>query len=119
MKKILFILVVLLAFASCEKYDYEHSVQYLVTKSVNGFEVNYLNEDGNVIKENIFANSEDDQWTYSFAGERGDVVYLSVKDTTASSFVNVRVLVDGKVYKQASRNDDPDVYVTVSGTIPY
>lgn len=118
MKKILILLVIVFAFISCEKDNYERKVKYLVTKSISGFDVTFLNENGDMIKESIIAGSENDQWTYSYDAGRGDIVYISVLDTLPTSFVKVQILVDGKIYKQASRDDDYMKPLTVSGVVP-
>jgi len=74
---------------------------------------------GNVLAETIDFESVEDVWTYSYTDKRGEIVYISTRYTDSTSSVNVRILVDGKIYKQGSSINEPNKYITVSGTIPY
>jgi methylthioribose-1-phosphate isomerase len=105
--------------SSCEKDRDQHEITYFVTKSVSGFDATYLLGEDNFIEENVVVNSEAEIWTVSHFAKPGDIVYVSVLDTTASSFVNVRVMIDGKFYKEKTRDDVTTKPVTVSGTVPY
>jgi choline kinase len=118
MKKLLYILPVLLLLISCQKEN-EKKVSYLITKSVSGFSVNYRNVDGTLIKENIEVSSAEDRWQYEFMAEEGDIVFVSAIYKDINSAINVQVIVDGKVYKQGSSKQDTVKYVTVSGTVPF
>lgn len=118
MKKILYILPLILFLFSCQKTK-EKQVSYIITKSVSGFDVNYRVADGSLIKESIEAASAQDRWQYSFNAEEGDIVFVSAIYKDISSAITVQILVDGKVYKQGSSSQDTVKYVTVSGTIPF
>jgi hypothetical protein len=61
----------------------------------------------------------EDIWDFNYTDKRGEIVYISARYTDSTSSVNVKILIDGKVYKQGSSNNEPNKYVTVSGTIPY
>ena len=105
---------------SCEKDVEQKKVMYLVTDSVQGFSVSFTGPDGaKQPAQNVAMASEEDEWTYTFMTDPGSVVYLSVTDTLPDSFVKVMIFIDGKVYKQASRDDIPEKPVTVSGTVPF
>jgi hypothetical protein len=64
-------------------------------------------------------DSGEDIRSYSFSGEKGDIVYVSAIYTDSASSVKVEILLDGKIYKSGSSNNEPGKYVIVSGTIPY
>ncbi len=89
-----------LFFISCEKDRDQHEITYFVTKSVNGFDATYLLGEDNFIQESVVVNSETEIWTVRHYAKPGDIVYISVLDTTASSFVNVRIMIDGKFHKE-------------------
>ncbi len=118
MKKILYILPLILVLFSCQKTQ-EKQVSYIITKSVSGFDVNYRVADGSLIKESIETASAQDRWQYSFTAEEGDIVFVSAIYKDISSAITVQVLVDGKIYKQGSSSQDTVKYVTVSGTVPF
>ena len=108
-----------LFFISCEKDRDQHEITYFVTKSVNGFDATYLLGEDNFIQETVVVNSETEIWTVTHYAKPGDIVYISVLDTTASSFVNVRIMIDGKFHKEKTRDDVVTKAVTVSCTVPY
>jgi hypothetical protein len=118
MKKIIYIIPLLLILISCEKTR-DKQVTYLITKSVSGFDVNYRTEDGSLLKEHIVTESAQDKWQYSYTAEEGDIVFVSAIYKDISSAINVQILIDGKVYKQGSSSQDTVRYVTVSGTVPF
>lgn len=125
MEKILFkiaflasVLFIMVSFSSCEKQYEKKTVTYQITKSVSGFNVNYRNELQELIKEKIVTNSAEDKWTYSFKAKPRDIVFVSANYKDISSAIDIKILIDGKVYKQASTKFDTTMFVTVSGTIP-
>ena len=65
------------------------------------------------------ASSMQDQWSYSFIADQGDIVFVSGNYKDINSGLNIRILVDGKVYKQGSSIGDTVKFVTVSGVVPY
>lgn len=120
MKNIIISFILLsLFFVSCEHERESVKVTYLVTNSNNGFAVSYQGENGEVIKKNITTQSKDEEWKVNFSFKQGDIVYLSVLDTEANSFVKAMVIVDGKVFKQSSRTNDTTMPIVVSGAIPF
>jgi len=118
---IILIAIVILGFflSSCEKNRDQHKITYLVTKSVAGFDVTYLLGKDNFVKETVVVNSETEIWTVSHYAKPGDIVYVSVLDTTASSFVNVKIMIDGKFLREKTRDDVTTKPLTVSCTVPY
>ena len=121
MKKSIILCIIalgLMILTSCEKS--QHQVSYFVTSSQSGFTISYLDEEGVIQTTSVTTQSASEKVTvYSFFADEGDIVYMSVTDTTVTSFVRARIYVDGKVYKEATRNDNNTMPVTVSGTIPY
>ncbi len=121
MKKIIIFLIVSVAvvFSACEKSNTQ-KVSYFVTNSQKGFNVSYLDETGTIQTTYITTQSANDKKVITtYLADPGDIVYVSVTDTTTSSFVKVRIFVNDKIYKEASRTDNKTMPVTVSGTIPY
>ena len=121
MKKILLLTIAALIMLSmgCEKSD-TRKVSYFVTNSQAGFNVSYLDENGTIQSAFIStASANDKKVITTYMANEGDIVYISVKDTMTSSFVKVRIFIDDKIYKEASRTNDKTMPVTVSGTIPY
>jgi len=113
------ILVTLMAliFQACEKE--ESIIEYKITKAISGFDVNYRNGDGELIKANIPTSSGEDIWNYSFSAYQGDIVFVSARYRDINSAIKVQVLIDGKVFKEGSSTNDTVKYVTVSGTVPF
>ncbi len=118
MKKVILVILVIFTFAACEKKE-DIPVRYLATDAVSGFTVTYLNSAGDLITEEVTVASTEDEWDYSFKAKKGDIVYLSAIYTDITSGIKLVLLVDGKIYKQASSQHDTIKYVIVSGTIPY
>ncbi|MCD4730745.1 MAG: hypothetical protein K8R74_09110 [Bacteroidales bacterium] len=119
MKKLIYISLIFIVLIACEKERQEVMVKYEISNAYSPVEVNYRNSDGNVLAETIDFESVEDVWTYSYTDKRGEIVYISTRYTDSTSSVNVRILVDGKIYKQGSSINEPNKYITVSGTIPY
>jgi len=118
MKKVILVILVIFTFAACEKKE-DIPVRYLATDAVSGFTVTYRNSAGDLITEEVTVASTEDEWDYSFKARKGDIVYLSAIYTDITSGIKLVLLVDGKIYKQASSQHDTIKYVIVSGTIPY
>lgn len=118
MRRLLYILPLVFILASCQK-DVEKQVSYRITNSVSGFHVNYRAADGSLVMKDIESASAEDVWQYSFFAREGDIVFVSAIYKDISSAIDVRILIDGKVYKQGSSNQDTVKYVTVSGTVPF
>ena len=119
MKKFIYISLIFLFAAGCEKERQEVPVKYEVSNAYSQTKISYRNSNGDVIDEIVDFESIEDVWNVSFMQNRGEIVYVSARYSDSTSSVNVRILIDGKVYKQGSSNNEPNKYVTVSGTIPY
>jgi len=119
MKKLIYITVFVFLIVACEKEREEVSVQYRVSNALAETEISYQDESGAILKETVNFESGQDIWAKSIILKRGEIVYLSAKYADSASSVKAQILIDGKVYKEKSSNQQPDEYVIVSGTIPY
>ena len=118
-KKFLMVLLFFIFFAfSCEKEN-EKQVKYLITDSASDYEVSFRNENGKLVDKSVSVESEEDEWFYEFTGKKGQILYVSAIYKNIESGINVKILIDGKVYKEAQSLYDTLSYVVVSGTIPY
>ncbi len=119
MKKVIFLLLIAIAISSCNKDDTEVDVTYRVSKAYSATTVSYTNDDGIMSTDTVHFDSGEDIWSFSFNGEKGEIVYVSAIYADSASSVTVEVLLDGKIYKSGMSNNEPGKYVIVSGTIPY
>jgi hypothetical protein len=104
--------------ASCEKRDSKR-VEYIATDAVSAYAITYKNDAGALVSETIDACSAEDKWKHSFMAEQGEIVYFSGSYKDIGSALKLMVLIDGKVYKQATSRGDTVGWVTVSGVVPY
>ncbi len=118
MKKIIIIFISIILFAACEKRT-DKMVKYIATDATADYSLTYRNAAGELISENITAESKEDQWTHSFAAEEGQIVYLSGIYQDITSSLKLMVMIDGKIYKQAASIGDTVSYLVVSCTVPY
>jgi len=103
--------------AACAK-DPGRQVKYLVTDSVSGFTIRYLNDAGQIITGQIVTQSAEDIWQYEFIAHDGDIVFVSANYKDPLSAIKVQIYIDGKVYKQAVSKQDTISFITVSGVVP-
>ena len=118
MKKVILVILVVFTLNACEKRA-DIPVRYLATDAVSDFTVTYRNSSGSLITEEVNVASTEDEWNFYFKAKKGDIVYLSAIYKDITSGIKLAILVDGKIYKQASSQYDTIKYVIVSGTIPY
>lgn len=119
MKKIIALLLITTALASCEKESEEKRVTYLVSDATSEVSFSYTDHEGNLVNLKETFNSKEDIWQTSFEAKKGDIVYISAQYADSASSVALSILINGKVFKKATSNNDPGKFVTVSGTIPY
>lgn len=119
MKKLILTVVVTLMLLACEKEYASISVKYEVSNATSGTQIAYRNASAALISEWVEFESLQDTWSHNMMLEQGAIVYLSAMYMDSASSVKVRILVDGKIYKEGSSNNEPEKYLTVSGTIPY
>ncbi len=114
----LFLLAAVFIFNACKKEAEYKTVTYQITNSHSGFYVNYLNGNAVITKDTVVTASAADIWTYSFKALPRDIAFVSAIYKDSASAILVRILVDGKVFRQGASKNDTTMYVTVSGTIP-
>lgn len=119
MKKLIYISLIFAVFIGCEKERQEVKVKYEISNAYSPIAISYKNSDGQIVAETIEFESVEDVWTYNYVDKKGEIVYVGASYTDSTSSVNIQIVVDGKVYKQASSNNEPYKYLIVSGTIPY
>lgn len=119
MRKFILITAVVLLSIACDKENEQVKVDYRVSNAYSDIEVSYRIENEQLINEWYEFDSGEDVWTYSMYLEQGEIVYLSARYVDSTSSVKLQILIDGKIYKEGSSNNEPDKYLTVSGTIPF
>jgi hypothetical protein len=119
MKKFIYLSLILSFFAACETDRESVQVKYQINNAYSPINVKYRNSEGLIINETINFESIEDIWQYPFEEKRGEIVYISARYSDSISSVKIMIIVDGKIYKQGSSINEPDKYVTVSGSIPY
>ncbi len=118
-KKLLILITFISGFVGCELKDNDVKVTYFVTDSDSGFEVYYRNSEQELVYEKVITQSEEDEWKYTFVGERGDIVFMSVIYYDVNSKVRTMIKLDEKIYKEGISRYDTASFLVVSGTIPY
>ena len=87
-----------------------------MTDSDSGFDVRYWNSDGELIFVEVKTQSESDVWEYSFDTEPGGILFISAIYYDVNSKIKIRILLDGKIFREASSRYDTSNFVVVSGT---
>ena len=115
-------------FSSCEKDTDPRQVTYVVKGLTSPFQVAYVDGSGNTIQ---LDSVQTNMWTATTTAERGDIVYLYLRyrdDIGIGSNFQFRILINGKVYKEAFGKDkdwatDPTFtfpyQIIRQGTVPY
>ena len=114
---LIIIIVPLVILFGCAK-DKERQVKYVITDSVSGFTVRYLNDAGQIITDQVITQSAEDIWQHEFTANDGDIVFVSANYKDPLSAIKVQIYIDGKVYKQAVSKQDTISFITVSGIVP-
>lgn len=119
MKRLLNLAISLMILSGCEIDRESVPVVYKVSGAVSAVSIEFRDQDGNLQHDSLFFTSTADIWQTSVENRRGEIVYLSgsYADTTGS--VKLMILLDGKIYKQASSMYEPGKVIVVSGSIPY
>lgn len=118
MKKLLIILIYSFILWSCTD-NHLSQVTYLATLSANPVKIEYLNKNGNLVDTLFDARTEDDQWQVTFPAEEGDILFLSGKYHDIHTSLKLMIKINGKVYKEAYSEADTNIFLIVSGTVPY
>jgi hypothetical protein len=116
------------AIVACEKYNDQVKVEYAVKGLTKKFKVYYYDANNQMVKIDSVVNKN---WSYSYMADKGKILYMYVRYSeivsNASRF-QVRIIVDGVVYKEAYafdedkgiiNNDSLRYQIIRSGTVPY
>jgi hypothetical protein len=117
--KVVFLVVFIVFSIACVKENEKVPVQYRVSSAFAETEISYRDDQKDLITEVYPFESGEDIWTWTGQLLEGEIVYLSTRYTDSASSVKVQILVDGKIYKEGSSNNDPNKYLIVSGTVPF
>ena len=118
MKKFILISFVTLMWLGCERENDRIPVTYLASNAYSETEITYRNGDGQLVTEWMPFESVEDRWAIDMDLKPGDIVYISARYQDSLSSVKLRILIDGKVYKEGSSINEPGKYLVVSGTVP-
>lgn len=120
MRKILFIITIAIITASCTREPEQHTVRYEADKAITEISISYSDENGllHEIMQNF--NSGEDVWSYEAIFFEGDIVYLSGAYDDAGGSQRLRILVDGKTWRQGENERLPgeEGRITLSGVVP-
>jgi hypothetical protein len=114
--KIIVPLIIAFLYNGCDtlfKDDDDHAVRYEVTGTAALISLLYIDGTENTISK----EHEEVPWSYSFRGEKGQVLYLQATNETDSGDVRVLISVDNKLFLEA-RNAEPFGIASASGNIP-
>ncbi|NQU34563.1 MAG: hypothetical protein HQ521_15140 [Bacteroidetes bacterium] len=118
--KIIYIITIglLIIVSSCNDTN-KKNVKYMATNANSAYNLQYLDSNNELVKTEIIPQSAQDKWSYSYIVDEGDIVYISGNYKDINSSLKIMILIDGKIFKQASNTADTLSYLTVSGTVPY
>ena len=116
--QIILILSVLFLSAACQR-DNQVKIEYEATEAVSEYTLSFLDESGVLKTMVVEPASKEDKWNYSMMAEEGDIVYISGKYNDAGSSLRLRIILDGKTYKEGYSTGDTIKYLVVSGVVPY
>lgn len=102
----------------CVKPEQTRKVSYQISSSSLGFFVNYRNEESVLVKDTIMPQSAQDVWLHGFDALPGHTAFVSAKCVSPSDALNIRILIDGKTYRQGSIKNDSISFVSLSVTVP-
>lgn len=94
-------------------------ITYRATGAISAYNLQYLGDNNELIEIVITPNSAQDQWEYNYMADDGEIIFISGNYSDINSSLKIMILIDGKIYKQASNEADTINYLTVSGTVPY
>jgi len=116
--QILLMLSVLFLSEACQR-DNRVKIDYEATEAVSEYTLSFKDESGALKTIVVEPAGKEDKWNYSMMAEKGDIVYVSGKYNDASSSLRLRIMLDGKTYKEGYSTGDTIKYLVVSGVVPY
>lgn len=117
-RNIIFSILIILLFTACNKTS-QKKVTYKATDAVSAYNLQYLNDQNELITVSVEPQSAQDVWKYEFMSDAGEIVYINGRYKDINSALKIQLLVDGKVYKQGATQGDTLKYLVVSGVVPY
>lgn len=116
--QILLMLSVLFLSEACQR-DNRVKIDYEATEAVSEYTLSFKDESGALKTIVVEPAGKEDKWNYSMMAEEGDIVYISGKYNDAGSSLRLRIMLDGKTYKEGYSTGDTIKYLVVSGVVPY
>jgi len=118
MKKLISFTLILIVLAACHK-PYQKKVTYIATGAVSAYNLQYLDDQNELVNTEVIPQSAQDIWKYEFMSDQGEIVYINGDYKDINSALKIQLLIDGKVYKQAETTGDTIKVLVVSGVVPY
>lgn len=122
-QNIILVTVLLISSVSCKKDNDIVRVDYQIKGLQKKFDLAYMDENGKTINQKQISNSN---WSHSFKAGKGTLLYLYCRYTEPvdmSTQFSFRILVDGKVYKEAFNYDmkvnDSTYQLIRYGSVPF
>lgn len=119
MRRILVLVIAMGLFLSSCEQSHDTKITYLATEAISAYKLQFMTDQGGLQTDSVFPESAQDQWKYEYMAKEGDIVYVSGNYKDLQSALKIMILINGKVYKQASNEGDTLKFLTVSGTVPY
>lgn len=119
MKKLIIVSLLFSFFAMACNNTEQSRITYRSTDAISAYNLQYMTASGELEYLSYYPESAQDQWQFEYMADEGDIVYLSGNYKDLQSALKIMILIDGKVYKQASNQGDTLKYLTISGTVPY
>jgi hypothetical protein len=116
--QILLMLSVLFLSEACQR-DNRVKIDYEATEAVSEYTLSFKDESGALKTIVVEPAGKEDKWNYSMMAEEGEIVYVSGKYNDAGSSLRLRIMLDGKTYKEGYSTGDTIKYLVVSGVVPY
>lgn len=120
MRKLTLIISAIILFVSCNKEAEKHTVRYEADNAISELSIAYMDESGNLIEITQEFNSLEDVWSYQGIFEEGEIVYLSSTYYEEGGSQRLRVLIDGKAWRQGQNEflSGEQGRITLSGIVP-
>jgi len=119
MYRYVFFILMMFFLLSCSTERDSHIVKYIITDATTDVQIEYKNDAEEMIQLTKHFASEEDSWEYSMLLDEGDLFFLSARYLESNASVKVLILIDEKVVKEKSSENEPEKYVIVSGAVPY
>ncbi|PLW97604.1 MAG: hypothetical protein C0593_08075 [Marinilabiliales bacterium] len=120
MKKLYFLISLLLIMSACTKVPEVHVVRYEADKATSALSISWMDENGALQQTTQDFNSTEDSWSFTGTFEEGDIIYLSGTYSEEGGSQRLRILIDGKAVRQGENEYLPGEQgrITLSGVVP-